>query len=246
INLIAVVFMFLGGTNFTLHFLAMQRQTLTYYWRDDEFRLYLGITTFTVLVTMSMLLLYAVYADTWHSFIASLFNGVSILTTTGFLTEPFFTWPTFIPIFLMLVGTIGACAASTSGGIKLLRVLLLYKQGTREIQRLIHPKAIIPAKLGKQVLSDDLLQTVWGFIGVFIVVFMTLLLMLLATGLDLETSAGALMSSIANIGVGIGSVANGYQNLNPVAKWLLIFAMLIGRLEFFTLLVLLSPEFWKR
>lgn len=246
ISLIGTLFMFLGGTNFTLHFIALQRRTLTSYWRDPEFKLYVGIASLTVLITMAMLLLYNVYEDSWSAFVKALFNAVSIMTTTGFLTAPFFTWPTFTPMFLLLIGMVGACAASTSGGIKLIRVLMLYKQGTREIQRLIHPNAIIPAKLGKQVLSDSLLQAVWGFIGIFLLVFIVLMLLLLATGLDYPTTVGALISSISNIGVGIGAVADGYENINPMAKWLLIFAMLIGRLEFFTLLVLLSPEFWRR
>lgn len=246
IVLLGSLFMFLGGTNFTLHFLAMQRQTLGCYWQDEEFRLYIGMLIFTVLVTMGMLLLYQVYPDYWSAFVSSLFNVVSIMTTTGFLSAPFYSWPTFVPIFLILIGLVGACAASTSGGIKLIRVLLLYKQGTREVQRLIHPNAIIPAKLGKQVLSDGLLQAVWGFIGFFLVIFIVLMLLLMATGLDFETSVGALASSISNIGVGIGAVATGYENINSIAKWLLIFAMLIGRLELFTLLVLFSPDFWRK
>jgi trk system potassium uptake protein TrkH len=168
------------------------------------------------------------------------------MTTTGFLSAPFYSWPTFIPIFLMLVGLVGACAASTSGGIKLIRVLMLYKQGTREIHRLIHPNAIIPAKLGKQVLSNEVLQAVWGFIGIFIVVFIVLMLLLMATGLDFESAVGALVCSISNIGVGIGVIENGFDGVSIFAKWILIFAMLIGRLEFFTLLVLFSPDFWRR
>lgn len=246
IDLIGALFMFLGGTNFTLHFIAMQRQSLGLYWKDDEFRLYVGIILFAVLVTMGMLLLYQIYPDTWSAFINALFNTVSIMTTTGFLTAPFFNWPTFIPIFLILLGLVGACAASTSGGIKLIRVLMLYKQGTREIQRLIHPNAVIPARLGNQILSDEVLQAVLGFVGIFIVVFMVLLLGLMATNLDFETSFGSLASSISNIGVGIAATATGYEEINTTAKWLLIFAMLIGRLEFFTLLVLFSPSFWRR
>ncbi|MFN7097749.1 MAG: potassium transporter TrkG, partial [Gammaproteobacteria bacterium] len=184
IALIGAFFMFLGGTNFTLHFIAIQKQTLGFYWKDEEFRLYIGIIAFTVLVTMGMLLLYQIYPDYWSSFVSSLFNVVSIMTTTGFLSAPFYSWPTFVPIFLILVGMVGACAASTSGGIKLIRVLLLYKQGTREVQRLIHPNAVIPARIGKQILSDNLLQAVWGFVVFFIVIFIVIMLLLMACGLD--------------------------------------------------------------
>lgn len=245
-NLIGTVFMFLGGTNFTLHFIAMQKHTLKSYWQDEEFRLYLGVAIFTVLITMGTLLLYEIYSDPWAALVNSLFNVVSIMTTTGFLSAPFYTWPTFVPIMLMIVGLVGACAASTSGGIKLIRILMLYKQGTREVQRLIHPNAVIPARIGKQLLSNELLQAVWGFTAFFIFVFITLLLLLMATGLDLETALSALICSISNIGVALGSVSSGFENINAWAKWLLIFAMLIGRLELFTLLVLFSPEFWRR
>lgn len=247
INAIATLFMFLGGTNFTLHFVAMQRRSLEYYWKDTEFKVYLCIASFAVIITTGMLLLYHVYPHVGDAFINALFNTVSIMTTTGFLSAPFYEWPTFVPVMLLITGLIGACAASTSGGIKIIRAVLLYKQGTKEMQRLIHPNAVITTKLGKKILSDDLMQAVWGYISVFLVIFIILALALMATGLDLTTAIGGLICCIANIGAAVGTdIVQGFGSTNIPCKWILIFAMLIGRLELFTLLVLFSPAFWRR
>ncbi len=246
INLIAVFFMFLGGTNFTLHFMAMQRKSLVGYWQDTEFKVYVVLVAVAVLTALVMLSIYEVYPDAGDTLIYSLFNVVSLLTTSGFLAQPISTWPTFLPPMFIMLGLIGACAASTSGGVKIIRLILVYKQGTREIQRLIHPNAVVATKLGTQLVKDDVLQAVWGFLGCFILLFLILTLVLMATGLDLQTAEGAVVSCIANIGLGLGDVANGFGRVNDTSKWVLILAMLIGRLEIFTLLVLLSPEFWRR
>jgi len=141
---------------------------------------------------------------------------------------------------------IGACAGSTGGGMKMIRILLIFKQGFREVQRLIHPKAIIPIKLGGNVVSDRVIESVWGFFAVYVMAFMVMLLALLATGLDIITAFSAVGACINNLGPGLADVAETYGHLPVTAKWILCLAMLLGRLEVFTLLVLFTPMFWRR
>jgi trk system potassium uptake protein TrkH len=146
---------------------------------------------------------------------------------------------------LFMTAFIGGCAGSTGGGMKVIRVLLVYKQGVREIRRLIHPNAIIPVKLGRMPVSDRILESVWGFFALYVVTFMVMMLALMATGLDQVTAFSAVGSCLNNLGPGLGDVAIHYGGISDTAKWLLALTMLLGRLEIFTLLVLLSPTFWR-
>lgn len=246
IEIIGILFMFLGGTNFSLHYLALRNRSLSAYWHDEEFRCYSFFLLSTGILITSYLLAIHYYSDTPTAFIKSLFNVVSIATTSGFNSAPFQQWPTFIPILLMLLAIVGGSAASTSGGIKVIRSLLIFKQSRREIKKLLHPQAVLTIKFGKRTLPDHVLQAMWGFLSAFIGLFILLILGLMACGNDLTTSFGAVVASLANAGAGIGSVANGFENLSIMSKWLLIFAMLAGRLEIFSLLVLFSPAFWQR
>ena len=141
---------------------------------------------------------------------------------------------------------IGACAGSTGGGIKVIRVLLLFKQGVREIKRLIHPNAIFTIKLDDKPIPDRIIEAIWGFLAVYVVIFVVLLLALMATDIDFTTAFSALSACINNLGPGLGEVSNNYFNINTAAKWFLCIAMLLGRLEIFTLLVLFTPAFWRR
>ena len=175
----------------------------------------------------------------------SVFIVVSLATTTGLTNADFSDWPTFVPYLIMLVATIGGCAASTSGGIKVIRAALLRRQGVREIHQLIHPRAVIPVKMGDHVLSPEIIQSIWAFLAMFILLFVFIALLLLATGLDATTSFGATVAALANAGAGIGQVADGYGGISTAAKWILIVAMIAGRLEIFSLLVLCSPAFWR-
>ena len=142
----------------------------------------------SVIISTVMLLIYQIYLHPSEAFIQSLFNIVSLGSTTGFVSANFDGWPTFVPIMMMIVAMIGGCAGSTSGGIKVLRILLLYKQGSREIQRLIHPRAVVALKFGDTVLSERVIQAMWGFIALFIVVFTFYVLAMMATGLDLRSA----------------------------------------------------------
>jgi trk system potassium uptake protein TrkH len=174
-----------------------------------------------------------------------LFEVVSIATTAGFGTADFSVWPVFLPVLLFMMAFIGGCAGSTGGGMKAIRILLVFKQGVREIHRLIHPNAIIPVKLGKAPVSDRILESVWGFFALYVVTFMVMMLALMATGLDQVTAFSAVGSCLNNLGPGLGEVSAHYGNISDTAKWILALTMLLGRLEIFTLLVLLSPSFWR-
>ena len=243
---VAIIFMFIAGINFALHFTAWQRRTGRQYLLDPEFLFYSFILITISIVTVFVLYFSEVYVSASESIMKGIFQVVSIATTTGFTTADFSSWPLFLPYLLLYAAIIGACAGSTGGGMKMIRILLIFKQGFREVQRLIHPKAIIPIKLGGNVVSDRVIEAVWGFFAVYIMAFMVMLLALLATGLDIITAFSAVGACINNLGPGLADVAETYGHLPVMAKWILCFAMLLGRLEVFTLLVLFTPMFWRR
>ena len=246
IEMIAVVFMLISGVNFALHFTVARRFDFGAYWRDSEFRFYLLLMSVTtVIVTVALY-----YTDTYifweDAFTQGIFQVVSIGTTTGFTTAQFYYWPPFLEILLLFTSFVGGCAGSTGGGIKVIRFLLLIKQGLREISRLIHPNAQILVRMGGKNVNHRVVDAVWGFFSLYVASFTFMYLALAATGLDLMTSFSAVAACINNLGPGLGSVGAHYANLHDPAKWILCFAMLLGRLEIFTLLVLLTPAFWRR
>ncbi|BFM04849.1 TrkH family potassium uptake protein [Halioxenophilus aromaticivorans] len=242
---ICMVFMILSGINFALHFTSWRDRKLRQYWYDPECRFYLKVIAATTVVTVG----YLIYTKTYQwqdAFWQGSFELVSILTTTGFGVTDFTIWPAFLPFFLFYTAFMGGCAGSTGGGMKVVRVLLVWKQGVREISRLIHPNAVIAIKLGNRAVSDRVVEAVWGFFAVYVISFAIMFLILLATGLDFITSFSAVGACINNLGPGLGLVAAHYGDIDGVAKWVLCFAMLLGRLEVFTLLVLFTPMFWRR
>ncbi len=245
INMIAVFFMVLAGINFALHFAAWQRRSIEQYLRDPETKFYLSILAFVAVFTIVVLYLTETY-NAENSFVHGLFQAVSIATTTGYTTADFSAWPLALPYLLIYAAIIGACAGSTGGGMKVIRILLIFKQGFREIQRLIHPNAVISIKLGRTLVPDRVIESVWGFFAVYVMVYLVLLLALLATGLDVVTAFSAVGACLNNLGPGLEGVAFNYAALSITAKWILCFAMLLGRLEIFTLLVLFMPMFWRR
>lgn len=246
IDTVAILFMFIAGINFALHFTAWQRRTIGHYLRDPEFQFYVFILVSVSVVTALVLYFSATYSTIFESLIKGVFQVVSVATTTGFTTANFAAWPLFLPYMLMYAAIIGACAYSTGGGMKVIRILLIFKQGIREVQRLIHPRAVIPIKLGRNAISDRVIESVWGFFAVYVMVSMAMLLALLATGLDIITAFSAVGACINNLGPGLANVATTYGDIPATAKWILCLAMLLGRLEIFTLLVLFTPMFWKR
>lgn len=247
IELIACLFMLAGGINFSLHFVAFRERKLSHYWQDEECRFYLTFLCLCSLLIAVSLVIHDVYIqDRDILLVKSFFNVISLSTTTGFTSAPFSIWPNFAPILIMLLATIGGCAASTSGGIKFVRFLLFFKGGKREMQHLTHPYAISHIKLNDETLSRPILQSIWGFLSVFIAIFIFMTLLLLALNNDLLTSFGAVTATLANAGAGLGKVSNSFAALSVPTKWILIVGMLLGRLEIFTILVLFSRGFWTR
>jgi trk system potassium uptake protein TrkH len=168
------------------------------------------------------------------------------MTTTGFTTSEFHNWPSFLPFFLIFLSFFGACAGSTGGGIKIGRMLILAKQGVREIYRLVHPNALLPIKIRNRTVPTRVVDAIWAFMGVYLAIFYLMVLLLLATGLDYDTAWSATAASLNNLGPGLGAVATNYGDIGGFAKWVLCWGMLLGRLEIFTLLVLFTPTFWRK
>jgi trk system potassium uptake protein TrkH len=246
IDVVAIVFMFIAGINFSLHFFAWRYVSIKHYAADTEFQTYTKILIALAVVVIAGLIYHQSYANVGSAFINGLFQAVSIATTTGFTTADYASWPAAIPVALLFASFIGGCAGSTAGGIKVIRCLLIYKQGVREIVRLVHPSAEIPVKLGNKAVQFRVVDAVWGFFSVYIVVFVVLMLAMMANGLDQVTAFSAVAATLNNLGPGLGDVASGFMSLSDPAKWIAVAGMLLGRLEIFTLLVLITPTFWRR
>ena len=245
ISLIASGFMLISAVNFALHFTVVRARSPRAYLRDPEVRAFAGFVSLVILITLVILLFWNVYSSIGDTLWHGVFQVISIGTTTGFTTTGFHWWPSFLPVMLIIMSAVGGCAGSTAGGMKMIRVVLLYKQGRREINQLIHPSAFITVKLGNKPVSDRVINAVWGFFALYILSYVGLSIAMTATGADLVTAFSAVTACLNNLGPGLGAVADNYASLNPLGKWILCFAMLLGRLEIFTLLVLLTPTFWR-
>ncbi|GAB5452974.1 MAG: TrkH family potassium uptake protein [Halioglobus sp.] len=249
---VSSVFMVIAAINFGLHFTAWRQLTnrgrrKTYfavYTRDSETKFFFSILGIVVLVSCAYLMLSGTLS-TRESIAHGLFQAVSITTTTGFATQDFANWPTFLPIMLLMASFMGGCVGSTGGGMKAMRVMLIYKQGVRELKQLVHPNAVIPLKVGRTRVEASVVSAVWSFFAVYTTCFIIIMLLLMATGLDFLTAFSAVAASLNNLGPGLGDVAANYGGINEIAKGLLCFTMLLGRLEVFTLLVLFTPAFWR-
>ncbi len=244
ILLIASVFMCASGINFGLHFLSWRRRSLAGYAGDSETKFFGGALLVCVTITCSYLVLSGTVAP-GDALVHGLFQAISIATTTGFASQDYSTWPTFLPVMLLMFSFMGGCVGSTGGGIKAMRLMLIYKQGIRELKQLVHPQAVIPLKMGRRRVEAAVVSAVWSFFAVYMFAFITIMLLLMLTGLDFLTAFSAVAASLNNLGPGLGEVAANYAGINEPAKALLCFAMLLGRLEVFTLLVLFTPMFWR-
>ena len=244
IESVAITFMVLSGMSFALHFSVLARRSLTPYARDSELHLYLGVLSVVAVIVVAVLLLDGMTAS--QSIREGLFQAVSIATTTGFTTTDYTVWPMLAPVLMVFAAFAGGCAGSTAGGLKMYRVLLIYRQGLREIRRLIHPNGVFHIKLGEQLVPNRVVDAVWGFFAVYLIVFLSMVCVLLGiSDLDFLSAFSAVAANLNNLGPGLGEVASNYQALPPATKWVLMLAMLLGRLEIFTLLVVLTPEYWK-
>jgi len=242
----AVVFMLIAGINFALHYIAWTKKRLLHYLYDTEVKFYLSIILVVFSLTSIALYRSGIYVDQNTNILEeSAFQVVSIATTTGFLTSDYSSWPLFVPFLLLSAAFIGACAGSTGGGIKVIRAAILLRQGTGEITKLIHPNAVVAIKLGSKPINSRVAESVWGFFSIYVIVFIILLMFLLSQNNDFITSFSAVGATLNNLGPGLGGVAENYKDLNDLSKLGLCMAMLLGRLEIFTLLVVFTPSFWR-
>jgi trk system potassium uptake protein TrkH len=246
VNLVAVVFMFAAGINFSLHFFTWRHVEIKHYASDPEFRAYVFMLITVSFIVVSLLYFSETYANAGDTFINGLFQAVSIATTTGYTTANYAAWPGALPVLLIFTSFVGGSAGSTAGGLKVIRCLLIAKQGIREIARLVHPSAEIPVKLGNAAVPVRVIDAVWGFFSIYVIVFSIMLLLMMVMGLDQVTAFSAVAATLNNLGPGLGDVAGGFMTLSDPAKWIAISGMLLGRLEIFTLLVLITPTFWRR
>lgn len=244
ILLICTFFMVVSAINFGLHFIALQRQSLEIYQRDSETVFFCTVIGIAMVVTCATLLITQTLSPA-EGLIHGMFQTVSIATTTGFTTQDFALWPHFLPVMLLILSFMGGCAGSTGGGLKAMRLLLIFRQGMRELKQLLHPNAIIPLKLDARRVEPSVVSAVWSFYAVYMVCLVTIMLLMLATGLDFTSAFSATTAAMNNLGPGLGSVANNYGMVSEVGKVILCVAMLLGRLEVFTLLVLFTPAFWR-
>ena len=242
---VGIVFMLLAGINFALHFHSWHGRSVKPYFFDAEVRVYVYMLLVVATISAGVLIFNQAYDDWVLAVRHGIFQSVSIATTTGFTTTGFHWWPLFLPVLLITASFVGGCAGSTAGGMKVIRAVLLYKQGLREIFRLIHPDALMLIKVGSKPMTDRVISAVWGFFVLYVVSFGILALIMTGTGVDLVTAFSSVAACLNNLGPGLGAVSANYTELSSTGKWVLCFAMLLGRLELFTLLVLLTPSFWR-
>ncbi len=245
IETVAVVFMLLGAISFNVHYLAIRKGSLLAYWQSIEVRVFLLFVTAIVLLIAAVLYWQGEQPSLHDALRYSMFETVSVVTSTGFGIGDFSHWPGMLPVLLIFISFVGGCAGSTAGGMKVIRFILLSKQALLEIMRLIHPRLTRQVKLGGKVVGERVVSAVWGFFAVYVAVFVVFLLLLMADGLDQVTAFGAVATSMNNLGPGLGKVATDFSALNDFALVLTSLAMLLGRLEIFTVLVLLNAAFWR-
>jgi len=245
IESLIILFTFIAAMNFALHFLALRRASAQVYLNNPELRLFaLLLVSITALITL-LLWQHGVYSGFWDSLRHAIFHAVSYTTTTGFTTADVYLWPGTLPLLMILISGLGGCAGSTTGGFKIVRIYLVSRQGLRELKRLIHPRSVVPLKLGGRTLNPEVANAVWGFVSLYIVCIVVLTLIVSGFEHDLVTSVSVVFSAMNNLGPALGEAGVNWGGLHQTTKWLMSFAMLLGRLEIFTVLVLLTPTYWK-
>lgn len=245
IEIVAIIFMLLGSINFSLHYFAIRRLQLSHYFKNEEVRSLLG-----AVVCVSILIAWMLYAqgelEDWGTAIRyATFQVVSVMTSTGFSTQDFSTWPLFVPVLLIFISFVGGCAGSTAGGMKVLRFVVLGKQAAVEIRRLYHPRLVRQVTLGRRIVPVSIIQAIWAYCAIYVTVFAILMVILMFDGMDQVTAFGAVATCLNNLGPGLGEVATNFSSTSAPEKWVLCAAMLLGRLELFTIFVLFMPSFWR-
>ena len=246
IEYVISIFMFISGINFTLVLLFVNRKFKKFI-GNAELKFYFGsVVLFTAVI--AIVLYYTSPMGMEESFRKSLFQVISLQTSTGFATDDYMQWTPVLWGLLTIIMLMGACAGSTTGGLKCIRMVILTKVSRNEFKHILHPNAILPVRINKQVISPSIVSTVLAFCFIYISIIVIGTLLMMAMGVGAEESMGCVISSIGNMGPGLGETGPAYSwnALPDAAKWLLSFLMLLGRLELFTVLLLFTPEFWKR
>ena len=248
IEAVAIVFMLLAGISFARYFVAWRTRSLMPLLRNIETRAYLAVIFGTTALISLYLIGHETYADPWMALRQTAFHVVSLATTTGYSSTDYAQWPLFAPLLMILLGCFAGCAGSTSGGIKMVRMLLLLKQTRHELVRIVHPRAVNPVKLDGQVVPQSVISMVLAFMLVYGATMSGLTLLMLFSGLDVVTAFTAVIASVNNIGPGLGDVgpAVNFRSLSDFQTWICTVGMLLGRLELLSVLVLLTPQFWRK
>jgi trk system potassium uptake protein TrkH len=248
IEAVAVVFMALAGISFLRYFMVLRTRSLRPVLGDREIRTYLIVLLASIGLLTLLLMARGVYTDFLTALRASAFHVVSVATTTGYASTDYAQWPAFAPIWLIFLGCFVSCAGSTGGGIKMVRMVLLVKQARRELVRIIHPRVVNPVTLGRNVVPPTVMTAVLGFMLIYGACTMGLTMLLLFSGLDIVTAFSAVVATINNIGPGLGDVgpAGNFGGLTAFQMWVCTFAMLLGRLELLSVLVLFTGHFWRK
>jgi trk system potassium uptake protein TrkH len=248
IEFVLIVFMLISAMNFARHFIAWQQKSLRTYATDIEAKAMLSIIGISTLGVALYIWLHGVYPSFWTALRHTAFNLVSIATDCGFVSQDYASWPMFAPMFILMLSCYCANTGSTGGGIKMFRTLVLFRQAQRELFLLVHPSAVTPVKIGGQVVANKIVFAVLAFVVLYFGTVVTLTFMLLASGLDFISSFSAVIACINNAGPGLGIVgpASNYQGLTDFQTWVCTLAMLLGRLEIFSMLVLFTPTFWRK
>lgn len=246
IQYVIIIFMFLAGTNFALAYFAL-KLNLKKVWKNEEFRVYTGFV-FLFILLFTATLQWSQSGPLEQNFRDSAFQVVSILTTTGFATVDYLGWPSFLIVMLFMLMFFGGSAGSTGGGIKIIRVWMTMKNSYLELKRMVHPHAVIPVRYNKRAVPEKITSNIINFIVLYMLIFVMGVIFMALLGLDFESAMGSVAASLGNIGPGIGSVgpAENFAHIPVAGKWFLGFLMLMGRLELFTVLLLLSPFYWKK
>ncbi len=248
IEAVAVIFMTLAGINFALHFSAWRSRSLLVYLRDPEARAFILVLILAVVTVTAFLIAQDVYPLWTTALRYALFNGVSIVTTTGYANTDYGQWPIFAPVMMLFLAGFATCAGSTGGGVKMIRALILLKQARREFIRILHPRSISPVTVGERVIENNVIFAVLAFMLIYGASITWLTFIMLVSGLDVVTAFTAVVACLNNIGPGLNQVgpASNYATLNDFQTWICTFAMLIGRLELMSVLVLFTPAFWRK
>lgn len=243
---VCTVFMFLAGVNYSLYFYGI-RGNFSRLWRSSEFKFYLGVTA-TAIVLIALSTRASSYSSISESFRYASFQAVSIMTTTGYASADFEGWASFVQVLLVVLMFFGGMIGSTGGGMKQVRVLLMLKQGYRELYQLVHPRAFTTLKLDGKHITKEILGSIWGFLFLFIVIVVLGTLAMAALGVDIITASTTVVSAASNVGPALGEAGptENYHGLPGAGKWILAFCMLAGRLEVYTVIILFMPLFWKK